>query len=364
MIAAPTLCPPSVGGMRANRHPDLRIQDPTASADWDDLLATYPQATFFHGSSWAKTLVSAYGFQCRYITVVTDDRLEGLLPIMESNSWLTGRRGVSLPFTDECPPLVSGNVGAEPLFDFAVEEGRRRGWKYLELRGGHDVFAGLPESVSYFGHVLPLESSLDALFENCDSAVRRAIRKAERCGVSVRFGTDLETVRAYHRLHCRTRTKHGAPPQPFAFFRSLCDHGLQTGHGFVALAMYQGRPIAGAVFFQFGRKAIYKFSASDERYQELRGPNLVIWRSLQKLVAAGIEELNFGKTSLSNEGLRRFKRGWGCRERVIHYARYSFGTNDFVKFADLAAGAQRRIFSLLPVFCSRWIGRAVYAHLS
>ena len=28
-----------------------------------------------------------------------------LLPLMEVDSWLTGRRGISLPFTDECEPL-------------------------------------------------------------------------------------------------------------------------------------------------------------------------------------------------------------------------------------------------------------------
>ncbi|HWN93695.1 MAG TPA: hypothetical protein VNT99_01570, partial [Methylomirabilota bacterium] len=187
MMSAPTFCPPSVGGTMVNRRLDLRIEDPTARVDWDDLLATHPHATFFHGSSWAKTLASAYGFRCRYVTAVAEGRLQGLLPVMEANSWLTGKRGVSLPFTDECSPLVSDNVTARSLFDFALEDGQQQGWKYLELRGGLDLFDELPESVSYFGHVLPLESSFDVLFENCDSAVRRAIRKAERCGVNVRF---------------------------------------------------------------------------------------------------------------------------------------------------------------------------------
>ena len=341
-----------------------RIEDPATCPGWDSLVAAHPDATFFHTASWARTIAAAYGFQCCYVTVSDGERLLGVLPLIDARSWLRGSRGVSLPCTDECSPLVSEDVSAPALFDFALAEGKRRGWKYLELRGGHHLLAGLPESVSYYGHVLPLNGSLNDIFQNCDSAVRRAVRKAERAGVSVRFSTDLEAVREYYRLHCLTRSKHGAPPQPFAFFAALHRHVLEPGNGFVALASHGARTIAGAVFCRFGRKALYKFSASDDQAQELRGSNLVIWRSLQKLVSEGAEELNFGRTSLSNEGLRRFKRGWGGQERNLRYARYSFVRQDFVACADLASGFQRRLFSLLPLFLSRWIGRALYAHMT
>ena len=201
--------------------------------------------------------------------------------------------------------------------------------------------------------------------ERLESSVRRAVRKAERSGVTVEFSQKLDALRTYYQLHCRIRTqKHGAPPQPFKFFQAIYDHVFQDGKGFVALARRNGKAVAGAVFFTFGSKAIYKFSASDDREQEFRGANLVLWRALQHLVRSGATELNFGKTSLSNEGLRRFKRSWGAGEYLIRYARYSLPERQFVKMTDLASGVQARIFALLPVFMSRWIGRAVYSHLS
>ena len=355
---------PSSGAVPASPSLDLRIVDPLSFPGWDELLMAHPHATFFHSLAWAKTLSDAYRFTCRYIAMFQGAKLCGLIPLMEACSWIRGRRGVSLPFTDECPPLVSPDAEAEPLLEAALREGRERGWKYLELRGAREILSDLPESVSFCTHSLRLDSSPGELFEAFDSSVRRAIRKAERCGVTVACRTDLDAVRVYHRLHCLTRTKHGAPPQPFGFFRSLWENALQQGQGFVALASCQDRPIAGAVFLQFGRKALYKFSASDERYQELRGPNLVIWHALKKLVDEGAVELNFGRTSLSNEGLRRFKRYWNAEERIIQYARYCFEGQKFVKVVDLAAGLPSRIFALLPVFLSRWIGRAVYAHMS
>jgi CelD/BcsL family acetyltransferase involved in cellulose biosynthesis len=343
---------------------ELRTVDPVADAAWDALLWTHPHSTFFHTSAWAKTLADAYGFSCRYVAAISGGELQGLLPLIEARSWVRGARGVSLPFTDECAPLVTPGVPVQSLLQSAIEEGLARHWKFLELRGGHELLGGVPEAVSFHGHTLDLSARAEDTFARFDSPVQRNIRKAGRAGLKVEFRSDLEGVRAYYELHCRTRTKHGAPPQPFRFFEALCANVLEKGHGFVALARHDGRAVAGAVFFRFARTAIYKFSASDERFQELRGANLVIWESIRRLTEAGVMQLDFGKTSLANEGLRRFKRQWGAEERLIRYARYDFRRKQFVKIGDMAAGIQGRLFALLPVAVSRWVGRAVYPHLS
>ena len=52
---------------------------------------------------------------------------------------------------------------------------------------------------------------------------------------------------------------------------------ISIENGFVALASYSNRVVAGAVFFHFGSKAIYKYGASDRNYQHLRANNLG-WR--------------------------------------------------------------------------------------
>ena len=102
---------------------------------------------------------------------------------MEVDSWLTGRRGVSLPFTDHCDPLAQTRWAFEVALTAMINEAQKRRWKYFELRGG-DWFKA-PESASYFGHVLPLQSDDASTFSGCRGAVRQAVRKAERSGVEV-----------------------------------------------------------------------------------------------------------------------------------------------------------------------------------
>ena len=85
----------------------LELLNPFTASPWDTALSTHPGATFFHGSPWARVLHDTYGFTPLYLADRTTTDLHPLLPLMEATSWLTGRRGISLPFTDECAPLSS-----------------------------------------------------------------------------------------------------------------------------------------------------------------------------------------------------------------------------------------------------------------
>src|SRR5688500_7602448 len=84
-------------------HPLLRIVDPLCEPNWDNLVESHPHSTFFHSAAWARVLSESYGFNCRYVVSAQGAKLHALLPLIEARSWLRGARGISLPFTDECP---------------------------------------------------------------------------------------------------------------------------------------------------------------------------------------------------------------------------------------------------------------------
>jgi lipid II:glycine glycyltransferase (peptidoglycan interpeptide bridge formation enzyme) len=173
----------------------------------------------------------------------------------------------------------------------------------------------------------------------------------------------LPAVRDFYRLLRQTRQRHGMPPQPFAFFANLQRHILAPNHGRVVLARLGRVAVAGAVFLQFGRTALFKFGASDESFQNLRANNLVMWRAIQWHVQRGFESLDFGRTSLDNEGLRRFKLSWGTQERTIEYLRYELRAERFVTSEDRSSGWHNRLFRRLPGRISQLIGAGLYRHL-
>lgn len=337
----------------------VQVLDPLAVPNWDALVGPMAGSTFFHGSAWARTLESSYGYKPVYFARVDGERLTMLFPMMEVRSWLTGKRGVSLPFTDACEPL--GNVEAETLEEIG-RFGLERGWKYWEQRGGNVPAATLSEA--YFAHVLNLTPGENQVFESFDSSTRRAIRKGEKGNLQVEQSRSLDEMRVFYELHCKTRKKHGVPPQPFSFFANFHRNVLAQNHGFVMLAHWEGKPIAANVFVHAGTKAIYKYGASDEAYQELRGSNLVMWRAIQWYIRAGFEEVDFGRTGLASEGLRRFKLGWGATEREIRYCRYDFQKRKYVTGRAEAEGWSNRVVRALPIPVARLAGGLLYRHVA
>jgi hypothetical protein len=337
--------------------------DPLADPDWDRKISQLPAASFFHGSAWARVLHDTYGFQPAYLTRTAGGELRGLLPFMEADSWLTGRRGISLPFTDHCAPLAAEDAIVGDLAAEATGLAATRRWKYWEVRGGTRAL-GAPASVAFHGHTLTLDSPPAELFTRCDSAVRRAVRKAAAGEITITFAHDLAAIRAFHQLLCQTRRRHGLPPQPFRFFENIQRHVLAQKHGCVVLAHVAGRAVAGAVFLHFGRTALFKFGASDHAFQHLRPNNLVLWRAIEWHARAGFVALDLGRTSLANEGLRRFKLSWGAAERRLEYARFDCRAAAFVTAPDRSSGWHSRLFRLLPPAVSRLVGTVAYRHIA
>jgi hypothetical protein len=340
----------------------IQPTSPLLDPNWDALVAKNPECSFFHSAAWAKVLAETYGYTPDYFVARKAGGIDSLLPLMEVDSWLTGKRGIALPFTDDCEPLGTDAKFFKSFFQNAVEFGKSRGWKYLECRGGRKFFEGVPASLSFYGHSLDLGSSEERLFDRLESSVRRAIRKAEKDGVTVEVLQTLEATKIFYSLQCKTRKKHGLPPQPFLFFLNIHKHILSQNLGMIVLASWRKIPIAASVYFHLGGRAVYKYGASDGKFQHLRGSNLVMWEAIKWHLQNGMKKLNLGRTSIANEGLRRFKLSWGAEESKIECFKYDLRKDDFVTDSDEAFGWHNRVFQLSPLFVSRMAGNVLYKH--
>lgn len=341
-----------------------RVVDPLRHPGWDSLLAEHARGSIFHGSAWARVLQETYGHRPFYLAQFEGKRLTGLLPVMEVSSPLTGRRGVSLPFTDYCYAVDSEECAAATLYRAAMSCGWRRDWKFLECRGLDAAWEKSSPSLAFYSHSIDLRAGPDCLFKNLESSVRRGVRKAQASGLQVQFETGMDAMRTFYRLHGGTRRRHGLPPQPWRFFENIQQRLIETGQGFIAIARAEKKPLAAAVFFWLGRNGYYKFGASDYAFQHLRPNNLMMWSAMQYCAERGLHLLNLGRTSLSHDGLRRFKLGLGSKEEKVQYGKYDFASKQFVTDVDRVKGWFNPIFAMLPMPVLRLAGKILYPHLS
>jgi hypothetical protein len=341
----------------------IEIVNPITFPNWDELLLSTPGYSFFHTSTWARVLSESYGFAPLYFTIIENGRLRTLVPVMEVKSILTGKRGVSLPFTDYCEPIIDNEFSFQEMLDNILTYGKQKGWKYLELRGGGHLLSGVQPCANYLWHTLDLKRSSDAIFRTFRKGTKSAIKKAEKEPFEIRVGRSEDSIIEFYRLNCVTRKYHGLPPQPQSFFRATYRHILKQGLGMVILASYRGTDIAGSVFFHFGDKAVYKYGASRREFQDLRANNLIIWKAINYCLEKGCTHFCFGRTERENEGLRIFKNGWGTQEHAMNYYKYDLGQARFIPGQNRVSKFQNMVFGKMPIPLLKIIGTVGYKHV-
>ncbi len=340
---------------------DIQILNPVTCSNWDNLLGPNGNYSFFHTAAWARVLYDTYKYQPLYFCKLNGYSIDALLPIMEVNSILTGNRGVSLPFTDFCEPILGDVAEFEQFFRFVNQFGREKRWRFIQIRGGN--FNQAQPHEQYYIHELKITPDVEKVFSGIRPTKQRNIKKAKNQQIEIHRFTDLQAFREYFDLHCKTRKRHGVPPQPFLFFERIHQHVMSEGMGNIFLASYKGRYIAGSVFLNFRKTAFYKFGASDHAFQHLRPNDLVMWEAIKWYSQNGYELVCFGRTAMNNEGLRRFKLDWGAEERVVHYYKYDLNRREFVNSRPASDGIHHLFLQLVPIPVLKLIGRVLYKHM-
>lgn len=352
-------------GLAKLRQAGIEIEriDPLADNNWDEIVAIQVESSIFHHSAWARVLAETYSHDPFYLKIAVQGAEAALVPLMEVKSRITGTRGVSLPFSDFAGPLWSDAGQAPIVYSALVELAAARNWKHLEIRGGLTPPMGESPFQTYDSHYLDLRQGAETIFQNLDASVRRAIRKSESSGIKVTVERNLEAMEEFYVLHGRTRRRHGLPPQPREFFRSIARHLVERNLGTIVLARLADVPVAGAVFLHSGRRAVYKFGASNTEHWPSRPNHGVMWAGIRELVQIGCHQLHFGRTSPADKGLARFKGSWGSIRHPLHYFRHDCRVNSWLAFDHLPTESHPLIFGNLPIACNRLAGRLIYPHL-
>ena len=351
-----------------SRHDDemnghIRIVDPLQYQEWNDMVCSLPGYSFFHSANWAMVLHKSYGYSLRYFAIMNDEKLYALIPLMEVSSFLTGRRGVSLPFTDYCEPIAASGIPVQDVVAAIIEYGMNAGWRHVDFRGQGCLAEDAPCFKQYYRNVIPLSAYPDKVAASFRDSTRRNIRKALQAGVSVEVFDTWEALEKFQHLNCMTRKTHGLPPQPAVFFKNIYQYILAERLGNVVIASYKGKAVATAVFFHLGRKAIYKFCAWDRHYQSLRANNLVLWKAIEWYCAKGCTTLCLGRTDLDAPGLCQYKAGWAPEQKLIRYYRLDLQKGCFVVGNGAKYSQLYGLISLLPAPALKVIGTLFYQHM-
>jgi CelD/BcsL family acetyltransferase involved in cellulose biosynthesis len=344
--------------------------EPLRDRRWDELVERHPRASVFHSTAWLDALSRTYQYRpIAYTTSAPGQRLEDGIVCCQVKSWLTGRRLVSLPFSDHCEPLVDCEDDLEAIAFSMMEEARRGQWRYLEMRPlrPFDIVASLERAtVRYTLHQLDLEPDIATLFRNCHkSSTQRKILRAEREGLRYCEGSSEKLLEDFYRLHTVTRRRHRRPPQPRNWFVNLIEGFGEALK--IRVALKGDQTVAAVVTIRHKDTMVYKYGGSDPQFNHLGGIHLLLWGAIQEAKAGGMRFFDFGRTEASQQGLITFKKRWGTMQSTLIYSRYGAAENVGHMFEPSAVNwksrAARYLLAHLQPGLLSLAGRALYRHV-
>jgi len=339
--------------------------DPLSDPRWKIFINGHSQASVFHSTSWLKALKKSYGYDpVVFTTCPRESPLNNGVLFCRVKSWLTGKRLVSLPFSDHCDPLAGNSTEVDDLLNHAkqwVDSGK---WKYIEVRPASynpDVRSGFHESLRYRVHRLDLRADKQTLFNNFHKdSVQRKIRRAQRENLLYEEGTSENLLKKFYDLLIMTRRRHFLPPQPLSWFSALIDSF--RGDLKIRIASKGNVPIASILTLSHKRSLVYKYGCSDARFHSSGGTMLLFWNAIQEAKNNGIEELDMGRSDENNLGLIAFKEHWGAVSKPLVY--WSYPQRSELIPNTWHKAMLRRVVPFTPESVLRTAGRLLYRHIA
>jgi len=342
---------------------------PLTDRRWDEFLERHPRASVFHTTGWLKALRQTYGYEpIAYTTSPPGSDLRNAMIFCRVQSWLTGPRLVSLPFSDHCEPLVDDAADLYSVLSDLKERSRQKKWRYFEIRLMDHIEepqGSFHSTYSYVLHQLDLSPNLETLFRGFHKdSTQRKIRRAEREGLTYQEGRSESLLDDFYRLFLLTRRRHRLPPQPRKWFLNLTQSLGEAAK--IRVAFKDQRAVAAVMTLRYKDTLVYKYGCSDARFNSLGGMHLLFWRSIQDAKKDGLRTFDLGRSDREGTGLITFKDRWGATRSTLTYSRYTRSARSLDKYkatGDWTLRIARRMFPLVPDSILAAAGQMLYKHI-
>lgn len=303
----------------------LELVPCASEARWQQYLAELPWATVFHRLAWLKLVARISGSELQLYEVSDRGNSVGLFPLF------LFRRGPAklaaspppLAATPYLGPAVApGLVGA--ALNAAAAEAKRQRAVYAEFRLGSDVAFGEDQPRGFeverrSTFILDLSTGVEALWSHSlEASCRRAIRKAQKNGVTIEEVQLEDIVERYYAMAAEVFAKyHRPPPLSRAQYSEIAATLKAAPLAKVFVARYAGEIVSAGIFPFDERTVYYLDGVSSESGLAVRPNNLLHWEVICWAVRHGIRKYDMVGAGVA--GVARFKRTFGPLEMPYHY---------------------------------------------
>lgn len=161
----------------------------------------------------------------------------------------------------------------------------------------------------------------DELIASFKEKWRYNIRLAGRKGVTVNMDCGKSDLPAFYALLKETCERDGFLVRSLSYFEDMWDALVPSGYMKLVLTYFEGKPVAGAIAYLFGDKAMYTYGASSNEHRNVMPNHLMQWTMISWAKENNCKWYDFRGVSPRKDGgeddhlsgLNRFKEGFSPR---------------------------------------------------
>ncbi|MEI9476337.1 MAG: GNAT family N-acetyltransferase [Deltaproteobacteria bacterium] len=285
--------------------------------EWDEFVSQYSDLIFYQ-SFWSEVLKRGLGGHPLYFYLREGGRIVAGLPAVLFNFKIFRILYASIPYGG----LIGDRSAFPPFSSLLDTEFRKR--RFDQVRVADSPFSD-PYSPVGFSSVSAKCSLLDLrgfdkenILENYRSEVRRAIRKAQKSGLSVTRAVSREEARIFNELYASSMERNRAGAKyPGQWFYTLFDMMVEQGRADIFFARKDDHYAAGVVVIHSSSTDHYLHNGSENAFLEYRPNDLIVDHIIQDGLGKGKIFLDFMGSDPKDVSLLRFKEKWGSRSLDI-----------------------------------------------
>jgi len=294
-----------------------------APAGWDEAAVFSPGGHTLQSSAWAAVRASQ-GWRPEFLRV--GDPLPVALVL-----WRQAFGGRVIGYVPRGPIIPPGDLTAlTAALERLATLARERNAIFLKIdpelapEAASDALrrAGFRRASDIQPVLATLELDLapdeDAIMAGLEKDTRWSVRQAPKKGVSMRIAGDEAGLRSFYELYATTGGRAGFITRTWDYYRDTWGALIGAGLATLRLADVDGRPVAGAMVWRCGDRALYQTGGTNDAGRRSYAAYALLWESIIEAKRAGRRAFDMGGIPADLErkddpmyGPYVFKRGFG-----------------------------------------------------